>query len=166
MPFCTHCGHEVDENDRFCGNCGARQPNAGGGSAAMPSAPQTSDGIPDKTACVLCYIPFVGWIVSIVVLAAKRFRDQRVVRFHAFQGLYLFVAWLLVEQVISPVLFAFSPWMWGGGFFEDGAAFRFVGLATLLQLTLIGVGVFMMFRVSDDEMFRLPLLGDLAERSL
>ena len=39
---------------------------------------------------------------SIIVLAADKFRTNRAVRFHAFQGLYLFVAWLIVQQVIAP----------------------------------------------------------------
>ena len=38
-----------------------------------------------------------------VVLAADKFRNDRTVRFHAFQGLYLFVAWLIVEWVLSPI---------------------------------------------------------------
>ena len=59
-------------------------------------------GISPRTASLLCYIPILGWIVSIVVLASARFRADSRVRFHAFQGLYLFVAWLIVDWVLGP----------------------------------------------------------------
>jgi len=58
-------------------------------------------GISPRTASILCYIPVVGWIASIIVLAADRFRNDHRVRFHAFQGLYLFVAWLIVGIPIA-----------------------------------------------------------------
>jgi hypothetical protein len=67
-------------------------------------------GVSPRTASLLCYIPILGWIVAIVVLASARFRDNARVRFHAFQGLYLFVAWLIVDWVLSPM---FSIAFWG-----------------------------------------------------
>ena len=60
--------------------------------------------IDGRTASILCYIPGVGWIMSIIVLASDRFRRDRAVRFHGFQALYLFVAWLIEQQVVGPML--------------------------------------------------------------
>jgi uncharacterized membrane protein len=134
-------------NDHYCGACGAKQP----ASSAPPSASGLS-GISGRNASLLCYIPFVGWIASIVVLAAERFRADRTVRFHAFQGLYLFVAWLIVDWALGPML-AHAP-----GFS--------VGVGSLLKLALFGVWIFMLIKTSQDEMVRLPILGDLADRSL
>ena len=53
---------------------------------------------------MLCYIPFAGWIACIVVLASPQFREDQAVRFNAFQGLYLFVAWLLVQTSCIPLI--------------------------------------------------------------
>ena len=41
--------------------------------------------------------------MSVIVLASERFRRDRAVRFHGFQSLYLFVAWLIVDQVLRPL---------------------------------------------------------------
>jgi uncharacterized membrane protein len=101
---------------------------------------------------LLCYIPFVGWIASIVVLAAERFREDRTVRFHAFQGLYLFVAWLIVDWALGPML-------------NNPGGLHF-GVGNLLQVALFGVWIYMLIKTSQDEMIRLPILGDLADRSL
>src|ERR1041384_2130662 len=101
MPFCSQCGSQVGNADRFCGRCGAAQPPA---STPSPGPPRGGvESLNPKTASILCYVPWVGWIAAIVVLASQRFRHDRAVRFHAFQGLYLFVAWLIADQVVRPM---------------------------------------------------------------
>src|SRR5450756_165161 len=100
MAFCTQCGTAVGDADRYCGKCGAPQPAAAAppsGSATASGGPEFLSGVNGRTASLLCYIPLVGWVAAIVVLAAARFRRDYNVRFNAFQGLYLFVAWLIVD---------------------------------------------------------------------
>jgi len=155
MPFCTQCGSQVGESDIFCGSCGARQQTgaAPGFSGGRPAA-AGSDSIPflnNRNAPVLCYLPWVGWLASVIVLATEKFRDQRGVRFHAFQGLYLFVAWLFVDWVLGPLT----------GY---GSATRL--LAKMVKLGLVATSIFMLVKTSQGETVRLPLLGELAERSV
>ena len=38
------------------------------------------------------------------MLAARKFKGDHIIRFHAFQGLYLFAAWLVVDWVIGPIV--------------------------------------------------------------
>src|SRR5215472_1859945 len=97
MPFCSQCGNQVGGADLYCARCG---------SPPRPADPVA--GLNPRTASILCYIPGVGWIASVVVLASDRFRGHRTVRFHAFQGLYLFVAWLMDDWVLRP-LFQMAP---------------------------------------------------------
>ena len=103
---------------------------------------------------MLCYVPFVGWIAAVVVLASPRFQRERRVRFHAFQGIYLFVAWLIVDWVLAP-MFRHIP-----------SAPGVHALAGLLQLAVLVAWVFMNVKSSQEEEFHLPILGELAERSV
>ena len=105
---------------------------------------------------MLCYVPIVGWIACIVVLASSRFAGERTTRFHAFQGIYLFVVWLLVDWVLEP-FFGMMP---GAG----RAFMRFV--AAMLHLVVFGAWIFMLLKTSQQQMYRLPVVGELAERSL
>ena len=52
--------------DVYCAGCGGRQPSA------TPPTPGKDylSGISPRTASLLCYIPIVGWVVAIVVLAS------------------------------------------------------------------------------------------------
>lgn len=164
MPFCTKCGRQVDEQARFCPACGAPQfepgpPPPPGASSFAPSGSASGSSrqedflsrMPARRAALLCYVPLVGWIMSIVVLASERFRHERNIRFHAFQGLYLFVLWLFADWVFGPVT----------GY---ASALRFAG--GMLKLAVLGLWIYMMTRVHAGEDVRLPVLGELAERSV
>jgi uncharacterized membrane protein len=91
------------------------------------------------------------------VLATERFRHDTRVRFHAFQGLYLFVAWLLVEWVVSPALYATR---YGYGFPIERTA------TGILHLLIMLAWIIMIIKVSHNEDYRLPIVGELADRSV
>jgi len=136
----------------------ARAPGPGAQSAyAAQACPDLMSGVSHRTASLLCYIPLVGWIAAIIVLASDRYRRDTGVRFHAFQGLYLFVAWLIVDWVISPAL----------RMTEYGVGFPFFRApAHLLQLAILIAWIVMLIKVSQDQHYRLPIIGELAERSV
>jgi len=142
MPFCSQCGNRVNDRDVFCAHCDSRQP------LGLP--PDFPSQISPRTASVCCYIPGIGWIASIIVLASQRFRRDMAVRFHAFQGLYLFVAWLLDDWVLRPVS-QLTP---------------HVPLHQIVRVVLLVMSVFMMVKAAHDEMYSLPLFGELAQRSI
>ena len=104
-----------------------------------------------RTASILCYIPVVGWIAAIVLLASDRFRQNLRVRFHAFQGLYLFVAWLMVDQVLRP-FFRTIP---GAGFPLD----------RIMEAVIMFTWIFMLVKASQEQEYPLPIIGDLARKS-
>ena len=108
--------------------------------------------VPPRTWAILCYVPAIGWIASIIVLASDRFRRDRPLRFHAFQGLYLFVAWLIADWVLRPISM-FTPML----------HFQFY---RLIELLLLGLSIFMMVKAAHNETFSLPIFGELAERSV
>jgi uncharacterized membrane protein len=167
MPFCTQCGQQVANADVFCAHCGRQQvphgvpfetppfqtpvtpPPPGSGNGAP--APDPLAGLSPRTASILCYIPTVGWIAAVVVLAARKFRNEKIVRFHAFQGLYLFAAWLVVQWVVHPVMLTMPD--------------HFVRVDHILEGLLLGVSIFMIVKASHGEAYVLPIIGELAQRS-
>jgi uncharacterized membrane protein len=149
MPFCTHCGTAVGDQAAFCQNCGKPQPMT-----AVPPPAAAGDplnGMSGDMASTLCYIPWMGWVVSLVVLSTNRFRADGVVRFHAFQGMYLAVAWLIVDIALEP-------------------AMRISGISRsvepLLKLGIVGTWIFMMIKTNAKQLVRLPVIGEMAERSV
>lgn len=156
MPYCFKCGTQVKDTDRFCGNCGSSQAGAApGGAGAAPGASaspaggwQTAgDSISPNTASWLCYIPWLGWIGALYVLATDRFREMRDVRFHAFQGLYLFVVWLLLDLFAKEMINS--------------------GIVTgLFKTAMLCLWIYMLIQTRQGTRISLPVIGELAERSV
>ncbi len=139
-------------NARFCQNCGLSQPNAQGPGEAEFT--DFLDGLSDRTASILCYIPVFGVIPAIVFLAARKYRLNSRVRFDAFQALYLFVAWLIISSAIPTLLFAGVP-PWG---IESG-------VLGLIKLAIFGCWIYLLVKAAQQQQIRLPIIGDLAARS-
>jgi len=148
MPFCFQCGNPVGAADAYCARCGTRQAVPARPAAGGPSDPLA--GIPPRTASILCYIPVIGWIASVVVLASDRFRALRPVRFHAFQGLYLGVAWVLNGWVLGHMIW--------------GLQMRIVH--DFISLALLAMSILMMVKAAQDQEYSLPVFGELAHRSV
>jgi uncharacterized membrane protein len=112
------------------------------------------NGISDRTACILCYIPMFGVIAAILFLASQRFRTNYRVRFDAFQAVYLFVTWLVVNSAAPTLLLAGMP-----GADLTRAAFE------LLKVALFFCWIYLLVKAAREEQVRVPILGDLAARS-
>ena len=146
MPYCSQCGTQVGTGDVYCAVCGTRQPVTAPPPPADPLGTMTP-----RAASMLCYIPVVGWIAAIILLASDRFRQNLQVRFHAFQGLYLFVAWLMVDQVLRPV-------------FRNLPDVVFP-LDRILEAVIMFTWIFMLVKASQEQEYPLPIIGDLARKS-
>ena len=167
MAFCANCGAQVE--GRFCAKCGA--PVAGGapvgGSAPMgaggPSdvgatpmvSPTVSAGMSDNAAGAICYL--FGFITGILFLVLAPYNQVRSVRFHAFQSIFLNIAWFVLwicVAVVSAVLIHIPI---------IGAVFSFL-FWTCLSLGALVLWLYMMFKTYNGEKIVLPVVGPLAEK--
>lgn len=71
------------------------------------------------------------------------------VRFHAFQGIYLFVIWLLVD--------------WG---FPDPGYGPIHVISHLMQMVVLAAWIWMMIKTSQNQLYHLPIIGELADRTV
>lgn len=149
MAYCVHCGKPVTDADKFCPVCGSAQKPG-----TAPNPGDFWNNLSDRQTATLCYIPWVGWIGAVAVLASSRFKADKRMQFHAFQGLYLFVAWLIIDWFLSP-MFGFA---WG---FRPYHVFP-----NFFRIAVFGAWIFMLIKVHQGEDFRLPIIGELAERSV
>ena len=103
-----------------------------------------------NVAGLLCYV--LGFITGIIFLVIEPHNKNRFVRFHAFQSIFFSVAWFILG-IIENVIAWSLPW-----------SLSFI--ASLLYL-VIGLGgfllwLFLMYKAYNNEMFKLPVIGDIA----
>lgn len=118
-----------------------------------PAASQTSTGLDPKLAGLLCYI--LGIITGLIFFLIEKSND--VVRFHAAQSIVfsgsVIVLWIVL-MIVGLILTSIS-WTLGNVF----------GLLTLvLWLGLFVVWVVLLIKGYSGEKWKLPVLGDIAER--
>ena len=141
------------------------------------AVPKTVFGLDQNVAALLCYLPFffVHLIISIAVITQDK--ENTIVRFHAFQSLFL-TLFSTVIQVILLVLF-FVLWIGGGlaGFAIDSATgvpvvsiiVMILWLLFVLLMAAIGLGtliviVLAMVKAYGLEKWKIPLVGRFAEK--
>lgn len=125
-----------------------------------PQSP-TSSGLQDNVAALLCYLPFLlGLVVSIVFLVIEPYNTNRLIRFHAFQSIFLTVALFVagITLLVLGLIAGFIPVL--------GLVISL--LSTMLSL-LIWLGamilyLFMMYKSYNNERVVLPLVGPQAEK--
>ena len=152
MPFCPSCGAPVE--GKFCGRCGAAvgEPAPSAGAPAGGSAPQAAPaatGMSDNVASALCYV--LGLVTGILFLVLAPYNQNKTIRFHAFQSIFLNVAWIVIWFGLSIVLRGI------------------LGLLALFLVPLIGLCFFVLWlyliiKAYQGRKVVLPVIGPLAEQ--
>ena len=143
--LCGNCGVEMIAGAAFCPSCG--KPAS---MTAAPSGAVAAPALPPNVAGMLCYL--AGFVTGILFLALAHYRQDRFVRFHAFQAIFLSVAWIALYLVLGIFLAMLPGALWGVG----RMLYPLVSLAGFLLWLLL------MRKAYQNERFRLPVIGNLA----
>jgi uncharacterized membrane protein len=151
MAFCASCGAEMQ--GKFCAKCGAPAGFAtGGASAASASAPAAID---ENVVAALCYL--VGVLTGILFLVLEPYNRNPVIRFHAFQSIFAWIAAIVIGMALS--MFSYPI-----------AALPFIGwLIDILLWLAFSLGVlvlwlYLMYKAYNKERVVLPVIGAWAEK--
>ena len=109
----------------------------------------------ENVVCALCYLLFV--LTGIIFLVMAPYNQNKLVRFHAFQSIFTWVALmgLWIAMIFVHFVLVLVP---------------VVGplLNTLIYLILglggTGIWLFLMYKAYNKEKFILPVIGPLAEQ--
>ncbi len=142
MAFCPTCGTQIADG-ATCPKCAG-----GAGPGAVAVAP-VGAGLTDNVAGALAYVTIIP---AIVFLVLEPFNQKRFIRFHAFQCLFFAVAWTVLWIGLSLV-----------------AHIPFLGWATIIVwplVSLVGfvVWLILVLKAYQGQMFKLPVIGDMAEQ--
>jgi uncharacterized membrane protein len=146
MPFCANCGSTVE--GQFCGKCGnpVSVPAAAGSQPAAAPAIAPANAMADNVASALCYV--LGLVTGILFLLIAPYSQNRAVRFHAFQSIFLHLAAIAVWIVGNIVLGMVHLWI----------------LSPLIGLACLFLFVFMILKTWQGSRIVLPVIGQLAEQ--
>ncbi|MGA7110318.1 MAG: DUF4870 domain-containing protein [Terracidiphilus sp.] len=115
-----------------------------------PTPSTTQSGLSENAAGGLAYITIIP---AIVFLIAEPYNRSSYVRFHAWQCIFMAVAWVVIDIAIMICGHLMS--------FLGLLAF---GLYPLVALAMLILWIMVLIKAFNGERFKLPILGDLAEK--
>jgi uncharacterized membrane protein len=127
---------------------------SGAGGPATPAAAGTA--MSSNVAGLLTYI--LGFITGIIFLVIEPYKNDKFVRFHAFQSIFFNVALIvfwIAYTIVASIL----------GFVSLGILAVVMGLVGLLiSLAILAYWIFLMYKAYNNELYRIPFIGDLAAK--
>ena len=164
MAICSKCGSQLAEGVKFCASCGAstQAPDGAPGVAGSPNSASgaSQGGIAPNVAAMLTYLPlcFVGLVCAILFgLVLDPYKKNSFIRFHAWQSLAIHVAvvvfwigWTIVSMLVAAIL--------------HFLAFILAPISLLICLGVLVLMVFLMVKAYGNQTFKVPVLGDWAEK--
>lgn len=184
---CPVCHNEVGAQNTFCTHCGAALTGAPAAGASTPpptyepvqppvysappsggytpppsggypppppgSAPASSSGLSDNSAAAIAYLTIIP---AILFLILEPYNKIPLVRFHSFQCIALcVVAFVLhIGIMLCSIFLHFIPLSW--------IIFSMLHLAVTLLLFL--AWLMAIIKASKGEWYKLPVIGDFAEK--
>lgn len=142
MAFCATCGSPVE--GQFCAKCGSQV----GAAPSASSGPgmQASAAMENNVASALCYL--VGLITGVIFLILAPYNKNPVVRFHAFQSIFLNVACIVASVVLNMVFLMMHLWM----------------LSPLISLAFFGLWIYMLIMTYQGKTIVVPVIGPIAQQ--
>jgi uncharacterized membrane protein len=138
---------------QFCPKCGAPAP----GATVTHPAPieSTPPGLSLNAASALCYL--FGFVTGILFLVLAPYNQDRRVRFHAFQSIFLNVAVIVIHIGVTILTLMFHAVSFSLGLLMSS-------LHLLVSFGFFMVWLYMMWKSYQGETVVLPIIGPLAER--
>ena len=109
-----------------------------------------------NVAGLLSYI--LGFITGIIFLVIEPYKNDKFVRFHAFQSIFLSIVWIAFRIVWGYIVMGmiWSPF---------SGLWALLGLVSMLiSLAFFACVLLLMYKAYNNERFKLPIIGDLAAK--
>jgi uncharacterized membrane protein len=107
-------------------------------------------GLSDNAAAGIAYVTIIPAVIFLII---EPFKRSPFVRFHAWQSIFFFVAWAVVDILIGVVQNIVPS----------------VGFPTYMVLELVGLAIFVVWLIVfisafNGKRIKLPVIGEMAEK--
>ena len=116
----------------------------------------------ENVAGLICYLGL--WVTGIIFFLMEK--ENKTVRFHAMQSIVTFIPLNIIGYLCWYI--GIPKWSYGGGYYGLGSFSP--GIPALLWLSYIIFAItgllwlILMFKAYQGEKFKLPVIGDIAEK--
>ncbi len=120
---------------------------------------KTSLNLDENIAGALCYV--LTWLTGIIFFLLEK--ENKFVRFHAMQSILTFIPIMVLGWIVGWVAAPSLTWGMGSYSYNPGIP-ALLYLSYLIWLVMLLLWLFLMFKAYKGEKFKLPIIGDIAEK--
>lgn len=153
MAYCPSCGSQVD--GAFCAKCGSPIGAPAAAGYAPPATPMQASGMADNVASALCYL--FGLFTGILFLVLEPYNKNKLIRFHAFQSIFMHLALFVVFFALS-IFFGIMIHIPVLGALVGMALWPICGFGAMC------LWIMLMYKAYNNQKWVLPIIGPLAEK--
>jgi uncharacterized membrane protein len=107
-------------------------------------------GMTDNAASALCYV--LGLITGILFLVLAPYNQNKTIRFHAFQSIFMSVACIVFSMVFNMIIFSGLH------------MFSLLFLSPLISLAFFVLWIYMIITAYQGKTVVLPVIGPIAQQ--
>lgn len=144
MKKCGKCGRNIENEEKFCPNCGAYF------ESHMRQGRASFDRADIRNNKLMAAFAYMGILVLIPIFAAK---ESKFARFHARQGLLLLIAEIIFSVCYCTLSFIALSVSW-----RLYSIIRIAGMASYVFLALAVIGI---SNAVSGRVKKLPVIGDI-----
>jgi len=124
---------------------------------------KTSLGLDENIASVLAYV--LAWITGIIFYFIEK--ENKTVRFHALQSILTFLplsilgwlfGWLGAPKV------TYGPYAQYGQYYYTPGIAPLIWLSWIIWIVTLVLWIFLIYKAYNGEKFKVPFIGDIAEK--
>jgi uncharacterized membrane protein len=109
----------------------------------------------ENVAAALCYL--LGVLTGILFLVLEPYNRNPVIRFHAFQSIFVWIAAIVIGMAVSVLAYPIAALPFIGWLID-------IMLWMVFSLGVVGLWLFLMYKAYNKERFVVPVVGPLAEK--
>ncbi len=121
---------------------------------------KTSMNLEENMAGLLCYL--LTWITGIIFFFMEK--KNKTVRFHALQSILTFLPLMIIGWIVGWVGAPSVSWGYGYSYSYNPGIPALIYLSWIIWVITVILWIVLMVKAYQGEKFKLPVIGDIAEK--
>jgi len=128
----------------------------------MADEKKSSMNMDENIASALAYVLF--WLTGIIFFVIEK--ENKTVRFHAMQSILTFIPLQIIAWIVGWIGAPSASWSYTGYYSYNPGIPALLWLSWIIWALTIILWLILMIKAYQGEKFKLPIVGDIAEKQL
>ncbi|MFO7677891.1 MAG: DUF4870 domain-containing protein [Thermoplasmatota archaeon] len=121
---------------------------------------KSSLNLEENVASALCYV--LTWLTGLIFYFIEK--ENKTIRFHALQSILVFIPIQIIAFILGWIGAPSVSWGYGYSYSYSPGIPALIWLSWILYVLMFVLWIILIFKAYKGEKFKLPVVGDIAEK--